>query len=496
MQTLALENNGVNTHNKTKHLIVAPDCFKESLMILKTSKSKVVRKYYLMLEKMYKLYQQYVNAYNDKELKLKEAELEEAKKYTINALNTIVKAKKLSCDGYVYLAGSKVSAVKGVFKIGSTVQSPAKRLCNYQSATLEESEIAYFNMHCTNNAPILEKLLHGIFKPYRYRNEMYEMPYESIERIFNLVCTKYDEIINYMNNYIDNDYQIDIQKDKVIPPAIDLTKDLEDKIEEIRFERPHETIINYDGIKIYYCPSCFYMAGCSSKLQQHNFRANKCKQIDNIDINDMETVKELIKKSNINISKCVDCHKSYAYPYLLTNHYKSSVSCQKPIDEEVSIEVKKVNNVKIMNIENYKNQKDTKKRIANLQTLRFNDIPDYLKYILKAYNVDFDFNTLTIKNPKDIKYMLSKELVEIFKSDQLFSANSINNEQRKLLRLYGFNLNSTRVVINKIRIESYFITFNTLNTNYIPKTKLNKYEILDQFIFYVDEYNNVSIKDK
>lgn len=49
-------------------------------MILKTSKSKVVRKYYLMLEKMYKLYQQYVNAYNDKELKLKEAELEEAKK--------------------------------------------------------------------------------------------------------------------------------------------------------------------------------------------------------------------------------------------------------------------------------------------------------------------------------------------------------------------------------------------------------------------------------
>lgn len=119
-----------------------------------------------------------------------------------------------------------------------------------------------------------------------------------------------------------------------------------------------------------------------------------------------------------------------------------------------------------------------------------------MKYILKAYNVDFDFNTLTIKNPKDIKYMLSKELVEIFKSDQLFSANSINNEQRKLLRLYGFNLNSTRVVINKIRIESYFITFNTLNTNYIPKTKLNKYEILDQFIFYVDEYNNVSIKDK
>ena len=36
-----------------------------------------------------------------------------------------------------------------------------------------------------------------------------------------------------MNNYIDNDYQIDIQKDKVIPSAIDLTKDLENKNKKI-----------------------------------------------------------------------------------------------------------------------------------------------------------------------------------------------------------------------------------------------------------------------
>lgn len=33
---LLKENSIINTHNKVKHLIVSPDCFKQSLMLLKT----------------------------------------------------------------------------------------------------------------------------------------------------------------------------------------------------------------------------------------------------------------------------------------------------------------------------------------------------------------------------------------------------------------------------------------------------------------------------
>ena len=33
-QTLDLENTEINSHNKVKHLIILPDCFKESLMLL------------------------------------------------------------------------------------------------------------------------------------------------------------------------------------------------------------------------------------------------------------------------------------------------------------------------------------------------------------------------------------------------------------------------------------------------------------------------------
>ena len=55
-QTLALENTEINNHNKVKHLIVSPDCFKESLMLLRTEKSKSIKKYYLELEKIFRFY--------------------------------------------------------------------------------------------------------------------------------------------------------------------------------------------------------------------------------------------------------------------------------------------------------------------------------------------------------------------------------------------------------------------------------------------------------
>ena len=36
MLKVHLENIEINNHNKTKHLIISPDCFKQSLMILRT----------------------------------------------------------------------------------------------------------------------------------------------------------------------------------------------------------------------------------------------------------------------------------------------------------------------------------------------------------------------------------------------------------------------------------------------------------------------------
>jgi len=75
-QKLALENAVINEHNKVKHLIISPDCFKQSLMLLKTAKSKEIKKYYIELERIFKLYLEYQNKYRKFELENKNKELE------------------------------------------------------------------------------------------------------------------------------------------------------------------------------------------------------------------------------------------------------------------------------------------------------------------------------------------------------------------------------------------------------------------------------------
>ena len=45
-----------NQHNRAMHIIVSPDCFKESLMLMNTKRAKQIRKYYIQLEKIFKEY--------------------------------------------------------------------------------------------------------------------------------------------------------------------------------------------------------------------------------------------------------------------------------------------------------------------------------------------------------------------------------------------------------------------------------------------------------
>jgi len=67
----------INEHNKVKHLLVSPRCFKESLMLLGTEKAKLIRRYYLDLEEIFQLYIEYQNEYQKQLLKSKEVEIKD-----------------------------------------------------------------------------------------------------------------------------------------------------------------------------------------------------------------------------------------------------------------------------------------------------------------------------------------------------------------------------------------------------------------------------------
>ena len=112
-----LEN--IDTHNKTKHLVVSPDCFKQSLMLLRTEESKIIRCYYLELEKIFKFYLQYQNEYQ--KLKLKKELLDNIKNTKLEKhLYLIEKFNYKQCVYVIEVTVIKNNIETKLIKIGST----------------------------------------------------------------------------------------------------------------------------------------------------------------------------------------------------------------------------------------------------------------------------------------------------------------------------------------------------------------------------------------
>jgi hypothetical protein len=185
-----LENNEVNTHNKTKHLIVSPDCFKQSLMLLKTNKAKEIRKYYTELEKIFKFYLQYQSKYQElKNLetkKLLEEEKEKNKKHTFR----LIQEKILELDEYIYIAASKNSSELNRFKIGRTKYIDT-RVRGYNTGRADDDEFFYIYIMKCYDSESLEKMIFNKLSNFQYidrygkkGNEMYQIHYDTLIKIF------------------------------------------------------------------------------------------------------------------------------------------------------------------------------------------------------------------------------------------------------------------------------------------------------------------------
>ena len=163
-QKLALENAVINEHNKVKHLIISPDCFKQSLMLLKTAKSKEIKKYYIELERIFKLYLEYQNKYRKFELEnknkeLENKELESKKKVEITLRDSFNKR----C--VVYLIKVKIDN-EIIYKFGYT-DDIVTRLRTHKNKISDDIELIYCIESKDNK--MLEKLLIDYLEQYKFR---------------------------------------------------------------------------------------------------------------------------------------------------------------------------------------------------------------------------------------------------------------------------------------------------------------------------------------
>ncbi len=337
-----LENSNINTHNKVKHLIVSPDCFKQSLMLLKTNKSKEIKKYYIELEKVFKFYLEYQNEYRKLELENNKKELEEkeniineqkeeinnVKERIIDLSNHLYKYQELKENTYLYVATNKHLSLQNNFKIGVSTQL-TKRLINY-NCNNNKNDLFYFTyVKKIHNAYIVEYMIKHILKQFKNanNNEIFVINHKYLVNILDNIINNYMNIISYYNLLM-KDYVIDNTTSNQIPEAIDinhfdkinyqidetpLDENLEDtKPETIYFnnnkEYPYLKYKNENNKNLFKCLRCDYIFNRIDNLQNHFNRQNKCFEIDKN--NELEE----IKNNNENpIIKSLEESENYTY---------------------------------------------------------------------------------------------------------------------------------------------------------------------------------------
>ena len=151
-----LENIEISDHNRTKHLIISPDCFKQSLMMIKTNKAKEIRKYYIELEKIFKFYLQYQAKYQElqnkqtqEKLENKNAELAKNKQNTMIITENMILSYNGKSVVYVAIIGENKIKFGITNKIIDRIKTHKKNF--------ERFEIIYISI-CLNNLEI-ENLL-------------------------------------------------------------------------------------------------------------------------------------------------------------------------------------------------------------------------------------------------------------------------------------------------------------------------------------------------
>ncbi len=245
-----------NGKNNTKHILLKPDTFREIMMMLRTKKANDIRKYYLSLEKLIKLYSKYQTEYKEAivhkqieektQLLIQSREQLEEKE---NELNNKVEELKIERGRHValreavedvitlekkqifYVATSDYYQRRNRYKYGG-VESESRlkaRLCGYNGDRAEGDRFYYIFTEKCHDYKSIEAYLRGHLPDYckdskdRYLKEMVKCPWTIFEQIIQLALHpsgRLTDLINEKRDEIIEGIAIDdmVKKPEIILP--------------------------------------------------------------------------------------------------------------------------------------------------------------------------------------------------------------------------------------------------------------------------------------
>jgi hypothetical protein len=492
--SVAIENKEFNDHNKAKHLIVSPDCFKQSLMLLKTSKSKEIKKYYIELERVFKFYLEYQNEYRKLELENKQNELEEKEniinkqKEEIKDVNErivdlshhLFKYKELKENTYLYVATNKHLSLQNNYKIGVSTQL-TKRLINYNSNNNINDRFYYTYVKKVHNAYTVEYIIKYILKEFKNANsnEIYILNHDYLVQILDNLINNYNNIISYYNLLM-KDYIVNLKNNSInnsIPQAININQyqNINYQEEPENNQSEQSTTIENEATTLYYnnnseyvylkyrnennkflfkCLHCNYIFNRIDNLQNHFNRQVKCyetpeyeriqnikKQNDNpiiltLEQSDKYTYYEKYNEENKKIEYyCNNCSYKTDNLNILKKHYiKRQIKCYDEIKPSNEFIYKDTNNKEH---KYFKLQTNIYKcSYCDYTASKANVIRHFMKKI-KCYE---KLETKILKEIDNMKYyLIYKDNIKQYKC---FHCDYTTSYQHSLSRHYKSSINS------------------------------------------------------
>ncbi len=256
-------------HNK-KFIIVTIDCFKELCTLIGTANGKKIRKYFIEIETMFRLYDSYQIAYIKKQNEKTLNELNEAKKKILHLNTRIENNEKFKDQQIVYIAGSEQYKNNNNFKVGiTTIENIKKRLSTYNTGRSKNDKYHYYFIVKLYNAKLAENIISNILHKYKdtKSKELYIVNFKILKHYVLEVCkfvnriskmynTNIDEnknnkqeIINNDDiNYIEytNDYKILEPEEHLNDPNYFICKALSDELNEYKnlYKNSQDELLN------------------------------------------------------------------------------------------------------------------------------------------------------------------------------------------------------------------------------------------------------------
>ena len=189
-----------NALNRKLWIIMDSDDFKEMVMCLQTKKAHLIRKYYLSLEKLVKMYSEYTHHFQMVQVK---EQLQEAEERALNFQQLAISDIHLEQNQVIYIATSPNYARQNRFKVGGVKARRCLkgRLGVYNTRSAQGDFFYYSDIFMVFEYRQIEERLKSLLRRFRDKDpkEMYIMYYPDIKYIVKYICDHLAEEVEEVN---------------------------------------------------------------------------------------------------------------------------------------------------------------------------------------------------------------------------------------------------------------------------------------------------------